>query len=95
MIMAKKKAAHEGNYRPNESAVRSIHVASEGAASSLAPSYDLAFKKNRTAASALPARVLPHPSPSPKTNGRTDLPSSEKTMGHPEGGLLVPPWEWG
>ena len=41
------------------------------------------------------ARVRPHPSPSPKTNGRTDLPSSEKTLGHPEGGHSCPPLLYG
>ena len=49
-----------------------------GAASSSTPSYDLAFEKNRAAASSLPACVRPHP-PSAKTSEGTDLPSKKRT----------------
>ncbi len=62
----------------SSSAPRSLHVASEGAASSPAPSYDLAFEKNRAAASSRPACVRHHPH-SAKMSGRTDLPSKKRT----------------
>ena len=68
-------------HAPTGTGVRSIHVAmgaaSSGAASSSAPSYDLAFKKNRAAASSLPPSARPPRTARKRANGPTFPPKQK------------------
>ena len=60
-----------------------------GAATSLSPSYDLAFERNRADASSRPAGVRPHPPAQNRAKGPTPLRSKEPER--PAAELRIPP----